>query len=121
MTLYNINVASKINVTFVTYYKIFNCNIYNNTVGKFICIQSILSMAIKGRRKNFSYYFVPLLLFQIISFSTLLSTKKEVEFIIPSDMFRLNRTLNNRVIAQAVVVAVGTDVDTVLGILGTVC
>ena len=47
--------------------------------------------------------------------SALLSPKKEVQFIISSDMFCRNRTLNNRgfswIIAPAVVVAVGTYMD----------
>jgi len=55
MALYNINVANEINATFVTYYGRFNCNICNILVGEFIYIQNILSMAIKGRRKNFSF------------------------------------------------------------------
>jgi len=50
MALYNINVASEINVTLVTHHERFNCNICNILVGEFIYIQNILSMAIKGRR-----------------------------------------------------------------------
>ena len=72
MSLYSINIANEINVTFITYYERFNCNICNNTVGKFICIQNILFTATKGRRKNSSYFYVPSFLFQITTVATLL-------------------------------------------------
>ena len=56
MTVYNINVASEINATFVTHCGGFNCNIYNATARDFIYTQNILFTGMKGREEFFHIF-----------------------------------------------------------------
>ena len=68
MTLYNINVASEINATFVTHCGGFNCNIYNATARDFIYTQNILFTGMKGREEFFHIFLLHSFLFKLQHF-----------------------------------------------------
>ena len=108
MPLYNINVASEINATFVTYCGGFNCNICNITSRDFIYTPNISFTATNGRRKNCSYFIVPSFL-----------SKTETTIALCVRKIKKRRSL--LVIVPTVVVAVETGVDDSLESSGMVC
>ena len=60
MPLFNINVENEINVTFVTYYEIFNCNICNISVEKIYIHTKYIICGNKREEEKLLIFFLPI-------------------------------------------------------------